>query len=416
MLSSILESYRYVRQVSVRLCAPLLPEDMSVQSMPETSPTKWHLAHTTWFFETFVLQPALKGYNPFCPEYAYLFNSYYNTLGPQHPKSCRGKLSRPSVQHVVEYRQYVDQVMEEFFLSPEGSSQKFLSMIELGLNHEQQHQELILMDVKHLFSLNPLNIAYTDRVEPASQGAPSLCWINYPSGARDVGYAGNNFAYDNERPRHKVWLQPFQLASRCVTNLEYLEFMNDGGYQRHELWLSDGWDRILSENWSAPLYWFKQDEQWWFYTLGGQKRVEPHEPVVHLSYFEADAYARWCGARLPTEAEWEVAASSISVTGHFLEDQYFHPIALNTDESAGTPLQMFGDVWEWTQSAYTSYPGYRPPEKALGEYNAKFMCNQWVLRGGSCVTPRGHIRPSYRNFSHPHDRWQFSGVRLAKDA
>jgi ergothioneine biosynthesis protein EgtB len=414
--ASLAQRYAAVRAFTERLCEPLATEDYVVQSMEDVSPTKWHLAHTTWFFETFVLRPHLPGYAEHHPQYAYLFNSYYVQAGERHCRAQRGYISRPTVAEVYAYRRHVDEAMAALLSRAAEDEPAVAAVVEVGLNHEQQHQELMLTDIKHVFSVNPLRPAYrqdTGLEAAAPPRAAPLSWIEFPDGVYRIGHDGEGFAYDNEGPRHRVYLEPFSLAARPVTNGEYLEFMQDGGYGRAELWLSLGWATVQEQGWSEPFYWEQRDGAWWHYTLQGMRRVDEAEPVCHLSYFEADAFARWAGARLPTEAEWEVAAAGLPVNGNFA-DGPLRPLAAKARE-AGLQ-QMFGDVWEWTQSQYTPYPGYRPPEGALGEYNGKFMCNQFVLRGGSCVTPPGHIRPTYRNFFPPEATWQFSGLRLAKDA
>jgi len=400
-----------VRRMTERLCAPLEVEDHGVQSMPDASPAKWHLAHTSWFFETFVLSPADRDYRPFDPHFGYLFNSYYNAVGDRLPRSQRGMLSRPTVAEVYRYRKHVDEAMLR--LLQVGRVGALESVIVLGLNHEQQHQELILTDIKHAFGSNPLRPAY--RAAEAAPDAPAvpLRWIPYLPGLRRVGHEGDEFSYDNEMPRHRVYLAAFHLASRLVTGGEYRAFIADGGYGRPELWLSDGWDARRQHGWEAPLYWERRDGAWWHYTLSGPRPVRDAEPVCHVSYYEADAYARWAGARLPTEAEWEAAALDCPLSGPFLDADRLHPIPLAAPADYERPAQMFGDVWQWTASPYVAYPGYRPPAGALGEYNGKFMCNQMVLRGGSCATPQSHIRATYRNFFPPHARWQFMGIRLA---
>jgi len=399
--------YKTVRAATTTLSAPLAAEDMAVQPMPDASPTKWHLAHTTWFFETFILK-GTPGYRPFHPQFEYLFNSYYNTLGPQWYRPHRGLLTRPPVAEILEYRAHVDAGMARLLDS--GGSAFPATVVELGLNHEQQHQELMLTDVKYLLSQNPLRPTYREdaRVTQA-RTVSTVGWIDGTPGIQAIGYDGSGFAFDNEYPRHDELIRPFRIANRLVTNAEYLAFMADGGYRRPELWLSDGWGAVRDRGWEAPLYWAEQEGAWWSYTLTGFRPVEDAEPVCHVSYYEADAYARWRGARLPTEAEWEVSARERPVAGNFVESGRFHPIA------GDGATQLFGDVWEWTGSPYLAYPGYRPVEGALGEYNAKFMCNQFVLRGGSCATPGSHIRPTYRNFFPPDARWQFSGIRLTTD-
>lgn len=403
------------------LCAPLAIEDYGAQSMPDASPAKWHLAHTSWFFETFVLKRAAPEYRVFHPAYEVLFNSYYNSVGEQFPRPRRGLLSRPTVDEVIRYRTHVDTAMLAL-LDGEHAARtgEALAVIELGLQHEQQHQELILTDVKHLFSINPLHPVYRERHSPASgppatpaRGSPA--WILFPGGLHAVGHEGTGYAFDNETPRHRVFLDPFALASRLVTNCEFAAFIDDSGYERPELWLSDGWDTARREGWKAPLYWNAQANNWMVFTLGGLRVVDPAEPVCHLSYYEADAFARWAGARLPTECEWEVAAAAVPVAGNFVESGRFHPAPLVARTPPAGLSQLFGDVWEWTQSPYTPYPGFRQPPGALGEYNAKFMSSQVVLRGGSCASPQSHLRASYRNFFPPAARWQFTGLRLARD-
>ena len=407
--------YREVRDVSEALCAPLEAEDYVVQSMPDASPAKWHLAHTSWFFETFVLKPSGFDVAADHPQYAYLFNSYYNAVGERIPRPERGLISRPTVAEVYRYRAAVDGCMLELLDRIDGPGRGALrETVELGLNHEQQHQELILTDLKHAFSRNPLRPSYRSRGEDEPRGLLGLSrWLEYPEGLRSIGHAGPGFAFDNETPRHRAFVEAFRLADRPVTVAEYLGFIDSGGYDRPEFWLSDGWNACRTHRWSAPGYWERADGGWRVMTLAGMRELDDAEPVCHVSYYEADAFARWAGARLPTEAEWEVAAEGAEVAGTFLESGRFHPRAA----VAGTdgPSQLFGDVWEWTSSPYTPYPGYRPAAGALGEYNGKFMCNQMVLRGGSCVTPRSHVRGTYRNFFPPDARWQFSGVRLAQD-
>ncbi len=407
--AELAERYLSVRRTTEQLCAPLSIEDQMVQSMPDASPAKWHQAHTTWFFETFILLPHVAGYEPRDERYPYLYNSYYKQLGGHPVRANRGMMSRPSSSEVQEFRRDVDEHM--LALIENGPAEALVPLIELGLNHEQQHQELILTDIKHALWSQPLRPAYRPRPEVAVSGkARAITWLEHDGGREWIGYEGSGFSFDNERPRHEVLLQPFRIASRLVTNGEYLQFMADSGYLRPELWLSDGWDTVCVNGWRAPLYWEQNDGEMWITTLTGERKLNPAEPVCHVSYFEADAYARWAGARLPTEAEWEVIASSASLEGNFLEENRFHP----GTTSAKTPTQLFGDAWEWTASPYVPYPGFRAAAGVLGEYNGKFMCNQMVLRGGSCATPRSHIRPSYRNFFPPQARWQFSGIRLAQ--
>ena len=392
------------------LGAPLSAEDQMVQSMADCSPTKWHRAHTTWFFETFILLPHLPGYHAYDERFIFLFNSYYKQLGGHPVRAQRGLWSRPSLEEVGDYRRHVDESLTR--LLGDGVPDEVERLLELGLNHEQQHQELIVTDIKHALWMNPLRPEYCRRAAGApSVGTGSAGWIDFPGAVHEIGHRGDGFCFDNETPRHSVLLRPFRLASRLVTNGEYLEFMADGGYRRPELWLSEGWDEVCAQHWEGPLYWERDGERWLQFTLAGTRAVDPAEPVCHVSYFEADAYARWAGARLPLESEWEVAAAALTIEGNLLDERRFHPAAAR--EGPGL-RQMFGDCWEWTASPYVGYPGYQPDPGALGEYNGKFMCNQMVLRGGSCATPRSHIRASYRNFFPPRVRWQFSSVRLAQ--
>ena len=415
------QRYRQVREATVALCSTLAPEDYVVQSMPDASPAKWHLAHTTWFFEEFVLQSIAEGYEFFDSDFRFLFNSYYNTVGPMHTRSNRGLLSRPTVQRVLEYRRSIDERM--LARIDAGLPAQAERVLTLGLHHEQQHQELLLTDIKHLFSCNPLLPSYRQHKgrhkELPSRAAPRLSFRSFDGGLVEIGHDGSGFSFDNEAPRHRVYLQPFELATRPATNAEYLEFIRAGGYRNATLWLSDGWATVEREGWARPIYWSAElDAE---FTLdGGLRELDPHAPVCHLSCYEADAFARWAGGRLPTEFEWEIASRGAPQSGNFVENQHWHPLPAALAGPSGTAaetalLQMFGDVWEWTQSAYSPYPGYRPAAGALGEYNGKFMVNQLVLRGGSCATPLSHIRPTYRNFFPPTARWQFSGVRLARD-
>jgi ergothioneine biosynthesis protein EgtB len=428
-LTCIEAAYRRVRAQTLALISGLTPEDCTVQSMTEASPIKWHLAHVTWFFETLVLEPWLpvldKPFEPFRAEFRVLFNSYYNGIGPFHARPQRGVLSRPSLHEVCEYRAAIDEQMLQLMaaLARSPVPADLLALIELGVNHEQQHQELILADIKHHFSCNPLHPVFRQR-PPAAPAAPPgpMRFAAFPGGRAEIGHRGLAFAFDNETPQHRVWLEPYEIACRLVSNAEYLDFVEDGGYQRADLWLSDGWDLVQRERWSAPLYW--RDDRTVF-TLAGLEALDLREPVCHVSYFEADAYARWAGARLPSESEWECAArltqgadgsaTSGAREGNFLETGLFRPRAEASGRHAPNAVaQLFGDAWEWTQSAYLPYPGFKPARGATGEYNGKFMINQMVLRGGSCATPADHVRPSYRNFFHPYARWQFSGIRLAR--
>jgi len=414
---ALAERYQQVRQATEALSAPLAVEDYVIQSMPDCSPTKWHLAHVSWFFETFLLKPSVLDYQPLNPQYAYLFNSYYNAAGDKYPRPQRGLISRPTVDEVYRYRKHVDEhVLDMLECAGEEDLPRVAPIVTLGLNHEQQHQELIVTDLKHMLSHNPLHPVYIDPSPNPATDIALMGWLEFPEGVYWIGHDGNDFAFDNEEMRHREFIQKFRLAGRLVTNAEYMTFMKDGGYQRPEFWLSMGWATVLQEGWRAPLYWEEDDGAWWQYTLSGLRSVDPAEPLTHVSYFEADAYARWAGARLPTEAEWEVAAATVPIEGNFVESGRFHPQPLKTSADNAGIAQMYGDVWEWTQSSYSPYPGFRIAPGALGEYNGKFMCNQYVLRGGSCATPRSHIRPTYRNFFPPEARWQFSGVRLAQDS
>lgn len=405
-------TYQRVRDATLALCATLAPEDTVAQSMPDASPAKWHLAHTTWFFEQFLLAHFEPGYRRFHAGWDFLFNSYYQSVGPMHARPQRGLLTRPTLQEVVAYRAYVDVAMLEL-LAHRGDVPEVRARVTLGLNHEQQHQELLLTDILHLFSLNPLQPVYRDAPASAVAQRVALQFIAGRHGIVETGYVGDGFAYDNEMPRHRELLHPHALANRCVTNAEYREFIAAGGYRNHALWLSEGWDTVRREGWSHPLYW--DDALETGFSLAGRRALEPSAPVCHVSFFEADAFARWAGARLPSEAEWEAAAQTLPVTGNFVDTGNLRPLPAQSADTS-TPSQMFGDVWEWTASPYVGYPGYHPAAGALGEYNGKFMCNQWVLRGGSCATPEGHVRASYRNFFPASARWQFSGIRLARDA
>ena len=409
------ERYRAVRSFSERIMAPLEAEDCVIQSMPDVSPTRWHLAHTTWFFETFVLKPT-PGFQAFDESFEYIFNSYYNAVGSQYPRHRRGLLSRPTVAEVLEYRRSIDDQVLERLSKREPLSGRELTVIELGLNHEQQHQELMLTDIKHVLSCNPLLPTYSTDRRRIERTASHSNWVPFDEGVFDVGNDGSEFVFDNELPRHRVYLQPFSIARRTVTCGEYLQFINDGGYRRPELWLSLGWDHVQRENWNAPLYWRYDEGAWQEFTMAGLVDIAETLPVCHVSYFEADAYARWAGARLATESEWETAATGRSVRGHFSTELMESGVSVHPTDAVHCDLEienLFGNLWEWTSSSYSPYPGYVPADGALGEYNGKFMCNQYVLRGGSCATPAGHVRPTYRNFFPPEARWQFSGIRLA---
>lgn len=404
------------RRLSLALAAPLSAEDMTVQAMEEASPAKWHLAHTTWFFETFLLVPHLPGYAVFNGSYNFCFNSYYEAQGPRQPRPKRGLLTRPSCDEILAYRAHADAALAALLrrgLAPPGS--EAAGIIETGINHEQQHQELLLTDILALFAANPLRPAYRPPRPRARRETPEpLRLIDYPGGLCEAGHDGQGFAWDNESPRHRQFIHPFRLASRLVTNAEWIAFIEDGGYRSPLLWLADGWAAVCREGWQAPLYWEKRDGQWVSMSLEGLRPVEGAAPVAHVSFYEADAFARWAGGRLPTEFEWESAAAGLEAAGNMLGSNALRPLPASAGLD-GRPGQMFGDVWEWTSSAYLPYPGYRPPPGALGEYNGKFMSGQQVLRGASCVTPDGHARATYRNFFYPHQRWQFTGLRLAKD-
>jgi len=424
------DRFHQVRKFTDALCVGLEPEDCVVQSMPDVSPAKWHLAHTTWFFETFILKKFVPGYRAEIPEYAYLFNSYYNAAGDMHRRDLRGLISRPTVSEAQRYRESIDSHMDDLL---SNADEKLLDEIEpllvLGVHHEQQHQELLITDIKHVFAQNPLYPVFRQRNgDVAAKKITPIRFIDSEETVTAIGHDGNGFAYDNEGPRHQALVHAFSLATRPVTNGEFIAFIEDNGYRRPEFWLSLGWMTVNEQRWNAPLYWTKRDGAWWNFTLSGLRRVDQSEPVTHVSYFEADAYANWAGARLPTEFEWERATLSCPIEGNFVETELFHPapvavapnafgaVSAERPEQYRDLVQMFGDVWEWTRSAYSPYSGYRAEPGALGEYNGKFMCNQYVLRGGSCATSRTHIRRTYRNFFQPEKRWQFTGIRLARDA
>jgi ergothioneine biosynthesis protein EgtB len=412
----LLARFHQIRNFTSALCANLEPEDYVVQSMPDVSPAKWHLAHTTWFFETFILKKWLSGYRAEIPEYAFLFNSYYNAAGAMHRRDLRGLISRPTVREAQRYRSSIDSHIDNLLsIADEKLLEEIEQILILGIHHEQQHQELLLADIKHVFAQNPLHPVFRERKieEPRAKTMP-MRFVDFEEETVEVGHDGRGFAYDNESPRHRVLVPAFSLASRPVMNGEYIEFIEDNGYARSELWLSLGWMTVNEQGWQAPLYWTKRDGRWWNFTLSGFRSVDENEPVTHVSYFEADAYANWAGARLPTEFEWERAAFDCPVEGNLVETERFHPQGLAAFTESRLH-QMFGDVWEWTRSAYAPYPGYHAAPGALGEYNGKFMCNQYVLRGGSCATSRTHIRRTYRNFFQPEKRWQFTGIRLARD-
>jgi ergothioneine biosynthesis protein EgtB len=409
---SLQQRFREVRSFSERLVAHLAPEDLMVQSMPDASPAKWHLAHTTWFFETFLLSEFLPGYAPYDPEFRTVFNSYYKRLGKHPVRGTRGMFSRPTLDRVLAYRSHVNAAMDQLLAS--GVPENAEELVVLGLNHEQQHQELIVTDLKHAFWSQPLRPSFVEQSPSTERASGALQWTSFRGGEVEIGHTGSGFAFDNELPRHAFLLRPYRLANRLTTNREYLEFMHDGGYEKPELWLSDGWDAVQQNGWDAPFYWEQEGLGWQVFTASGTRPVALDEPVCHVSFYEADAFARWAGARLPLEGEWEQAAESLATKGNFAESGAFHPSP--APNSNGELAQMFGDVWEWTASPYVGYPGFVPAAGLVGEYNGKFMCNQFVLRGGSCATPQSHIRASYRNFFPPHARWQFMGIRLAADA
>ncbi|MEM6560526.1 MAG: ergothioneine biosynthesis protein EgtB [Planctomycetota bacterium] len=411
--TSWLARFDAVRRATVDFCEPLLPEDFVVQTMPDVSPTKWHLAHTSWFFETFLLTPHLPDYQPKHPLYAYLFNSYYVSVGDRHCRIARGNISRPTVDEVFDYRTHVDEHMHQ--LIDACLTDEVAALLELGLHHEQQHQELMVTDLKHVLSANPLYPVYRDLPRPKPASNTAMRFVPFDEGIHEIGHAGDGFCYDNETPRHRVFVEPFALADRPLTNADVIAFIEDAGYETPTLWLSEGWAKVSADpkDWSQPLYWDKVDGVWHHFTLHGFVPVDPSEIACHLSYFEAAAIARWMDHRLPTEFEWEIACTqSAAADGVFADDKRFHPPQIGTRTS--DTGHLLGSVWEWTQSQYTAYPGYRCLPGAIGEYNGKFMANQFVLRGGSCATPRSHIRPTYRNFFPADSRWQFSGARLAK--
>jgi ergothioneine biosynthesis protein EgtB len=400
-----LRSYREIRDATELLARSLSPEDQTVQSMPDVSPTKWHRAHTTWFFETFLLQPLAKGYDTFHDKYGFLFNSYYEAVGPRHPRTSRGDISRPGVAEIAEYREYVDAACDRLLRSELSGATR--ELVELGFNHEQQHQELILMDIKHVLSRNPLLPAYHQPLHRVAGSTPAMKWHRIEGGIVSIGHGGEGFSFDNERPEHADYVATFEIADRPVTCGDFMAFIEDRGYERPELWLSDGWAAVVNQEWEAPLYWRRGDDAWSIFTLGGERAIDPAEPVCHISYYEADAYARYVDARLPTEEEWETARPTVG------DNRLFNPFDIHprpVGENGGA-----GQVWEWTASAYLPYPGFRIAEGAVGEYNGKFMVGQHVLRGGCVATPQNHWRPTYRNFFPPGARWAFSGVRLARD-
>lgn len=396
-----------VRAQTEQLAAPLTPEDAMLQSMREASPPKWHLAHTTWFFEEFILKPHLPRYRTPDDRFAFLFNSYYVQAGPRHARDKRGLISRPALCEVMRYRDHVTEAVSALLRSNRTDRDDLAALVELGCHHEMQHQELLVTDLLHGLSCNPLLVAYLPPEPVPGATGTEMRFTTYDGGLVQIGHDGTGFAYDCEQPRHQSFLAPYGLADRPVSNRDWIAFIEDGGYRTQTLWLNDGWATCQEEDWDAPLYWWRQDDEWWSYTLRGAQPVIPNAPVCHLSYYEADAFARWAGARLPSEVEWEAACADVPVDGNFLESGALHPLP-----GGG----VWGDVWEWTQSPFTPYPGFRPPAGAIGEYNGKFMINQMVLRGGSCATPLRQMRPSYRNFFYPQHRWQMMGLRLARDA
>ncbi len=414
--SEFVARYRDVRALSETLSQPLSAEDQCLQGMPDASPTKWHLAHTTWFFETIVLAALSTDYQPVDRCFAYFFNSYYESLGPRQPRPQRGMISRPGVDEILDYRKRIDLLMLDFLdCGDDATWTSALPLIELGINHEQQHQELILTDIKYGLSLNPFDPIYLQRHFAPATNSPAIAWLCFPGGDTTIGRSpAGAFCYDNETPRHRVLLRPYQLADRLTTCGDYLAFMADDAYRRPEFWLSDGWAAIIANGWQAPLYWRREaGGEWSIFTLHGRRPIDPAEPLCHISFYEAAAYAAWADARLPTEFEWEAAVADLPVRGHFLDPTLLHPQAATCD---GGLQQAFGDTWVWTRSSYDPYPGFRPLAGAAGEYNGKFMVGQLVLRGGSCASPAGHLRATYRNFFPPVARWHFSGLRLARDA
>lgn len=411
------DRYTNIRSKTEDLCAPLEAEDFTIAPTHEIgSPAKWHLAHTSWFFETFVLSPHFEGYKLFHPRFSYLFNSYYIAVGDRHTRSLRGSVSRPTIGEVFEYRKYVDNNLKEFLAQATNELVQLIEpVITIGLQHEQQHQELMLCDIKHIFWNNPTFPSYRSCANSIEVENASLTWLHFNEDLYSIGHEGSGFSFDNEKPKHRQFVPEFEIGSRLVTNAEYLEFMEDDGYSRGEFWLDLGWDKINDDKWGAPFYWHFEDHKWFEMTLSGMRALDPSQPVSHVSYFEADAYARWAGARLPREADWEVASAASPIEGNFSESEIYHPLACRKDSEEGKLHQAFGDLWEWTQSHYSPYPGYQAPPGALGEYNGKFMCNKFVLRGGSCITPQSHVRLTYRNFFSPETRWPFTGIRLARD-
>ena len=414
--SALLRRYQQIRQQSLKLCEPLNTEDYVAQPVPFVSPPKWHLGHTSWFFENFILAEQLPGYELYNPSFNFCFNSYYQSQGPRLLRDRRGSLTRPPLKEVIAYREHVDRHLARLLgqLTDDSLPEELAGLIEVGLQHEQQHQELLVTDIKYILGHNPLHQAYSPAEhEPAAEPAP-LQFRTVPEGLYDIGYRGSDFSWDNEQSQHKVYLHEFGIANRLVTNGEYMAFMEAGGYEHFGYWLDDGWSWVQETNNKAPLYWYEQDGEWWHYTMAGLKKVDPNAPLTHINYYEADAFANWKGLRLPTEQEWEAACrlehATVPESSNFVDSGNFHPVAPASAEDR----QMLGNTWEWTGSAYLPYPNYPRFKGALGEYNGKFMVNQMVLRGGSCATPHSHMRISYRNFFYPQERWQFTGLRLAK--
>ncbi|MEX0684511.1 MAG: ergothioneine biosynthesis protein EgtB [Balneolales bacterium] len=407
------ENFNKVRSHWAYLCKPLVKEDYVLQTAAGASPPKWHMAHTTWFFEQFILNNYFRGYQVYHPDYHFLFNSYYNSAGDFIDRHVRGMISRPTIDEVNSYRAYVDEHMNSLLNQLDDHPfEEIHPLLQLGINHEQQHQELFLMDIKNIFYQNPIRPVYQEIDYSHSQPVP-FDWIESEAGMITIGYNGDGFCYDNEQPAHKTYIHACKMANRLILNGEYLEFMEAGGYTDSRYWLSDGWDTINQNNWQAPLYWDKTEADWEIFTLGGTRKLNENEPVCHLSYYEADAFARWKGVRLPTEFEWERYAANSKIEGNFMDNGGYHP--KTPMQNGSQVLHLFGDLWEWTQSPYSGYPGYESLADGVGEYNGKFMCNQFVLRGGCCATPKNHIRKTYRNFYYPHDRWAFTGLRLAKN-
>jgi len=409
----ILQKFKDVRAFTMELVEPLETEDFVIQIAEYASPAKWHLAHSSWFFEAFLLEKAIADYKTMHPQYSYLFNSYYLQTSEPHCRNKRGNLSRPTVREVIDYRKFVNEHVIDFLEHcDEEIFEEWKDVLEVGLNHEQQHQELILTDLKIMFSKNPLNPAYVIKNRPAALPQPEINWIGFKEGIYEVGHPGGSFGYDNEFPRHKTYIHKFELSDRLVTNGEFKEFMENGGYNDPKFWLDEGYAQVVENGSDSPMYWQKSDGRWHQFTLNGMELIDMNEPVTHVNYYEADAYARWAGCRLPSEFEWELAAETLEVNGSFVDSRHFHPIGANPDETG--LKQMFGEVWQWTKSSYAAYPGYETFPGALGEYNGKFMCNQYVLRGGSCATTKNHFRKTYRNFFHTKFSWQFTGIRLAR--